>query len=534
MKLQKRYLKSIAFFYIGLLSSCSNNPSSASTSKVLQEISINIAKDPCTLDSRKARLLNDFNMIRTFNEGLYRLDINGNLIEGVAQKCTLSEDKKTYKIELKETLWSNGDALTAHDFIYSWKSSLDRNFPSPFASLLFCIRNGKAIKDGTLPASLLGVHAEGDYTLIIELEEQTPFFKELLTLPIFFAVNESIVRENEDWHTNVDHYVCNGPFKLSDWQHKNELIAEKNNRYYDAKSVKLQKITMVMVDAITGLHMYQNNELAWVGSPFSKVANEIVEHSENFKDLFITPILFTYFLRANVTSHPLQDLNLRKSIAVAINRKEIVEYVLNKAGVVATGLVPTSMGLQETPYFNDGDTELALDFLSKSCKALNITKEKLPTLTLIYSGSPDDEVPAVIQDQLRKYLGLKIKLEALEAKVYLDRMSKGDYDLSFGSWVADFDDPINFLEVFKTKHVGTNTTNWESLDYIKAIDSSYHCDNTEDRLFALKKSEQILMDQMPIIPLYNKSLVHMQRENLKDVLLTKTGTLDFKWAYISN
>jgi oligopeptide transport system substrate-binding protein len=112
-------------------------------------------------------------------------------------------------------------------------------------------------------------------------------------------------------------------------------------------------------------------------------------------------------------------------------------------------------------------------------------------------------------------------------------MSKGDYDLAFGSWIADFDDPINFLEVFKTKHVGTNNTNWESLDYIKAIDASYHCATAEDRLVALKRSEQILIDQMPIIPLYNKSLVHMQRENLKDVLLTKTGTLDFKWAYIS-
>ena len=165
---------------------------------------------------------------------------------------------------------------------------------------------------------------------------------------------------------------------------------------------------------------------------------------------------------------------------------------------------------------------------------MNISKEKLPSLTLTYPTTLEDQIPLVLQDQLRKSLGIKITLEPLEYKVYLDRINKGDYQLCLGSWVADFDDPINFLEIFKTKHIKTNNTNWESPAYLKAIEDSYTCATSEDRLAVLKKSEQILIDEMPIIPLYNKSLVHMQRENLKDVLLTNTGTLDFKWAYISD
>ena len=355
MNLQKKYKKSIVFVCLGFLFSCSNSASSVLLSKAPQEIAINIVKDPCTLDSRKARLLTDFNTIRALNEGLFRLNKNGEITEGVAESCLLLEDKKTYKIQLKETLWSNGDALTAHDFIYSWKTALDKNFSSSFASLLFCLRNGQAIKEGTLPASLLGVRAEGDYTLIIELEEQTPFFKELLTLPIFFAVNESVVKEHEDWNTNIAHYVCNGPFKLNAWEHTRELMLEKNVRYYDAKHVNLQKITMLMVDDKTGVNMYQNNELSWAGSPFSLITDEIIEHASEFTDLVKTSILSTYFLRANVSSYPLQDLSFRKSIAAGINRKDIVEYVLNNRADVATGLVPKSMGLQEIPYFSDGD-----------------------------------------------------------------------------------------------------------------------------------------------------------------------------------
>jgi oligopeptide transport system substrate-binding protein len=159
----------------------------------------------------------------------------------------------------------------------------------------------------------------------------------------------------------------------------------------------------------------------------------------------------------------------------------------------------------------------------------------LPELTLSYIGREDNsKIAAAIQDGWKKYLGITVKLEPLERKVYLDRISRGEYQLACASWIADFNDPINFLEVFKTKSVGTNNTGWESLDYISAINASYDNTGQISRRESLITAEKILLEDMPMIPVYHTTMLYMQDEHLKDIVLTETGNLDFKWAYLSD
>jgi oligopeptide transport system substrate-binding protein len=454
--------------------------------------------------------------------------------KAIAESCSLLPDKKTYIIKLKQTLWSDGAPLTAYDFVYAWKSALAKDFPAPSVSLLFPLKNARAIKEGRIPAGMLGVHSQGAYTLIIELENETPYFKELLSHPIYFPISESFDSNNPEWRSDNSEYICNGPFKISSKKLNNEIIAIKNLRYWDKEAVKLNKINMIIVDQDTAFNMYQNKELHLIGAPFSHIPPDALVTLNKEKNLKKSPMLRTHMIRVNTSVGLLHNKDFRKSLALSINRQEIVDHVLSSAAEVATGIVPTSMGLQKTPYFSDADTESAKLHLDIALKEQKISKEKIPALTFTYCGSGNNhKIAAALQDGWRKTLGLEVLLEPLEQKVYLDRISKGEYELASGAWAADFKDSINFLEVFKNKNSASNHTNWESPDYIEAIESTYACSNKKERKEALMAAEAILIDEMPAIPVYHYSMLHLQDSRLKDVVQSETGVLELKWAYLS-
>jgi len=514
------------------LASCSNAVTDKRAS--LSKITINIQEEPSTLDHRKARLSYDYNTIRSFNDGLFRTDKEGKPAPALAESYTVSSDMKTYVFKLKKTSWSNGVALSAHDFIYSWKSTLNKNFPAPNASLLFPIKNAEKIKEGSLPASMLGVYADGDLTLVVELERPVPFFTDLLTIPIYFPLNESVDQAHPDWSTSADHYVCSGPFKMVNWKHKNEIQAVKNEYYWDCDQVKIETLNMVMVDAVTAFSMQQNGELSWVGAPFSNLPPEALEMLKAKGVLQKDPFLATNWIRTNTNHTPLNNRDFRHSLALSINRNDITQHVLQGEAAVATGIVPVSMGIQQKPYFTDNDEEKAMQLLSSALKQMNLTKETLPQLKLTFACTENNEkVATAIQDNWRKVLGLNVVLEPVESKIYIDKIGKGDYQLACGRWGADFNDPISFLDVFKTRSCGTNNTGWENPDYISAIEETYKYLDFEKRKPGLAKAEQILINDMPVIPVYHFTMLHVHDPSLKDVVLTQCGEIDFKYAYFS-
>lgn len=522
-----------AFLVSVLLIGCQcKAPGTGKNSK--QQISINIETEPQTLDPRKVRSLTDINLSRTFMDGLMRVGKNGITAPAVAEKYSISQDMKSYVFNLRDTKWSNGDPVRAQDFVYAWKKALSPEFLSDYAFLLYVVKNAKAIKQGLLPVSMLGVSAKDDYTLVVNLEYPAPFFLELLTLPIFFPINQTVDQTTPNWYLHANTYVGNGPFKMIDWKHTDSIVAVKNENYWDAGAVHLNRIQMVMVSADTGLKMFQAKELDWTGSPYSLIPTDAIAFLKDQNLIKTDPLLGTYWIRTNTESKPLHNENLRKALALAINRNEIVTHVTN-GYEPATGIVPTSMGLQQAPYFLDGNKEAASTLFNQAIKEENLSSEEFPELVLTYPADvKNHRIAQTIQDQWKKTLGIHIQLEALEPKIWLDRVSKSDYQLAVGSWTADFRDPINFLEVFKTKTVGTNNTNWESLNYQKALEATYVTKDPQTRLEELKKSEKILMDEMPVIPIFHYTMLHVNNDHLKDVVLTDAGHIDFKWAYVEN
>ncbi len=497
-----------------------------------QEITINIESEPSTIDPRKVRSINDINLVRNLMEGLMRVNQAGITAPAIAEKVQVSEDMKSYTFKLRESKWTNGDPLTAHDFVYAWKKILSPDFLSDYAFMLYPIKNAKSVKQGLLPSTMLGVEAKDDYTLKVDLEFPVPFFLELVTSPAFFPVNKLVDSEDPNWSRSPETYVGNGPFQLVEWRHNDQIIAVRNPSYWESDTVSLERINMVMVDCETGIRMFENGELAWEGSPFSIIPLDSIQDLQAKHLIQTDPMLGTFWIRTNTSLFPLHNPKIRRALALAIDRKEIVDHV-SLGQLPATGIVPLSMGLQTTPYFEDGSQQEAVALLEVALAEDRLSLEKLPELTLTYaSDNRCHRVAQAIQDQWVKGLGIRVKLEPLEKKVYFSRLSKGDFQLACGSWIADFRDPINFLEVFKTKSVGTNNTFWESLDYQKAINDSYLATSETERLNALRHGEEILMEEMPVIPIFHYTMLHVKHEKLCDVVLTEGGQIDFKWAYV--
>jgi oligopeptide transport system substrate-binding protein len=509
------------------LTACDKTPSKSE----LKSLKINISSDPQTLDCRKVRSLEDINVSKMLMDGLTRINQKGVPDLSLAERVSVSLDQKTYTFILRDAKWTDNTPVTAYDFVYAWKKTLSPQFMAPNASLLYSIKNAESIKNGLIPSSMLGVEAVDAKTLIISLSQPTPYFLDLLSHPAFFPVNAKIDQTNPDWMKSPETYVGCGPFKLCTWQHDDLLLVEKNPSYWDSKAVKLDQINMIMVDATTEIQLFKAKELDWVGSPFSIIPVDEITQLKDLQTLYTKPTLSTTFLRTNTLTAPFNSQAMRKAFALAINRGELIDHLSEGTQLPATGLVPPSMGLEPTSYFTDGDIEHAVELFNSELARLNISKEQLPAITLKYAASErNHQMMQAIQQQWQSAFGIQVSLMAVETKVLFSDITSKNYQLAAGSWIADVNDPINFLEVFRTSTSNTNNTAWENGDYVKALDASYQCINPEERAHLLSQSEKIIMDEMPIIPLYHITMLYSNQNGITNTVISPMGLIDFKWA----
>jgi oligopeptide transport system substrate-binding protein len=224
---------------------------------------------------------------------------------------------------------------------------------------------------------------------------------------------------------------------------------------------------------------------------------------------------------------------MRKAFALAIKRSEIIEHVTQGDQLPATGLIPPSLGVQESPYFKDGDQVAAKEAFNEALQAEGLTLETLPTMSLMYiAGERNHLIAQTVQEQWRSTLGVTVQIHPVERKVFYDRTSKKNFQLAVGSWTADFSDSMNFLEIFKFKAGGSNNTGWENLRYRELLDQALEESDVHQRRKLFQECESILMQEMPIIPLFHYTLLYVAKQNVKGVVLSHLGGLDFKWAYM--
>lgn len=516
-------MRSLFFLFtllLSLITSCQPKPKFPD-----QKIRLNLPADPMTLDPRKGRALNERFLIGMLFEGLVRENAEGVNEFALADRVEKLENGSRYVFHLKEAYWSNGDRITPQDFIYAWKSALDPLFPSENSYQLFCIKNAEEIKKGNKSASELGVYEIAPSTLQVDLQNPVPYFLELLSFPIFFPVHKSLDFTKTE-------LVSNGPFCLTKWKHNDFIEVVKNQSYWDAGNVKLNNIYFSMVSPETEIRMFEKKELDWAGSPLGDLPLDLLERFRTENLLRIEPMLATTFFRLNTESPPFTNVNIRKAFSLAINRKALVDHVFQGENEVATRFVPKSMHLQKEPYFPDSDEIEAKRLFQKGLEELGIAKEDFPKVIFLYRNSQNNNSLAqAIQHDWKKVLGVTVNLEANEMKVCMTKMRQHDYQMFLGNWIADFNDPINFLSVFKYKNASTNNTQWENEEYVELLGVSEVADS-ENRKQILQRCEAILMQEMPIIPLYHLSMRYLKQDGLKGVVISSLGNLDFKWAYV--
>lgn len=493
---------------------------------------VNIHAEPPTLHPAQATDSTSLMILKSLMEGLTRVGQDGKPQPAAAEDIQISDDLLTYTFKLRDLKWSNGDTVTAQDYEYAWKWALDPKNESEYAYQMYPILNAEKVKNGELPLDQLGVKALDEKTLEVKLENPTPYFLELTAFATFFPVNQKAAEANANWHAEAASYVGNGPYKLTKWDHGSQVVMEKNADYWDAATVKMTRVEMAIIeDTNTELSMFENGELDWAGSPFSSLPTEAMPKLKADGHMTTVPIAGTYLYKLNTQKPPFDNAKIRKAFAYAIDRNSLVENVTQGGQLPAMAYVPPTMFPDnEKGVFADHNVEEAKKLLEEGMKEAGY--DKLPAITLSYNTSEAHaKIAQAIQDMWKQNLGVDVTLENAEWKVHVENVQKANYQIARMAWLGDFNDAINFLELY-TVPQGNNNTLWTSDKYNELIKASYSETDPGKRQQLMKDAEAILMDEMPIIPIYYYTYSYLKADNVKDVYMDGLGNVDLKWAYV--
>ncbi|QRG68131.1 peptide ABC transporter substrate-binding protein [Brevibacillus choshinensis] len=490
----------------------------------------NLTSEPSTADPGLAKDATSGAVVRATFDGLTRLDKDSKPMKSMASDIKVSDDNRVYTFTIRDAKWSNGDPVTAHDFEYAWKRVLDPKLGAEYAYQLYYIKNAEKVHTAKAKPEELGVKALDDKTLEVTLENPTPFFLELTAFYTYYPVDKKVVEANPNWANEAATHVGNGPFKMTGWEHKSKIVLEKNENYWEKDVVKLDRIEFAMIeDDSTALSMFENGELDWAGQPLGGLPTDAIPSLKDAGKLVVHPKATMYWFKMNTTKAPLNNVKIRKALSYAVNRQEIVDNITQVGQVPTMGMLPQSMIIKKDGYFKDHDVETAKQLLAEGLKELGLSS--LPPITLSYNTTDrHKKIAEALQDQWKKGLGIDVKLANKEFKVHLQDMHELNYDIGRIGWNADFNDPINYMEMFRDQNTGNNDTGWENEKYKQLLQQSAVAKDPAERTKLFAEAEQIFMDEMPLIPLFTDVDVWVQSEKVKGVQVDGLGFIDLKWA----
>ncbi len=504
--------------------------------EVAQDLRININTEPPSLHPGLAKDTTSGAVLRQTFEGLTRINQEGVAENAAAEEINVSDDQTVYTFKLRDMVWSNGDPVTAKDFEYAWKWALDPNNQSEYAYQLYYIKGGEAANTAGGSLDDVGIKSVDEKTLEVTLENPTPYFLELTAFYTYLPINSKIAEANANWANDAgDNYTSNGPFVMTEWSHSDKITLKKNEQYWDKDAVKLNSIEMIMInDGNTELSMFENGELDWAGAPTGALPLDAIQSLKDDGRLITQSIAGIYNYKFNVTKEPFNNVNIRKAFAHAINRQELIDNITQGGQMAAMAIVPPSMFPEnEKGYFPDNDVEKAKEFLQKGLEELGYKDiSEFPAVTLSYNTSEaHQKIAQAVQDMWKTNLGVEVVLDNQEWAVYLDSLHALDYQVGRLGWLGDFNDAINFLEMYRDADGGNNNTGWENAKFKELIVNSATEGDAAKRLQMLKDAEAIFMDEMPVAPIYFYTNNWVQVDNLKGVAVSGLGDVQYKWAY---
>ncbi|MFZ5647024.1 MAG: peptide ABC transporter substrate-binding protein [Bacillota bacterium] len=531
--MKKIVLLALTIFLAVSLAGCWGG--AAGKSKSTQVVRYNVCTEPETLDPALATGVPEGTILANMLEGLVRYGPNNEIRPGIAREWKISPDGLVYTFKLREAKWSNGDPVTAGDFVYSWKRVLDPKTASDYAYQLYYIKGAEEYNSGTGKAENVAVRAVDDLTLEVTLKAPAPQFLGLTAYPTLFPVNPGADRENKDWHKVMEKYVVNGPFKPVKWDHNQKIELVKNDKYWDAKNVKLEKLEIYLIDNIdTGYNMYKAGQLDFQ----DEVPTQELARLKAANEVKIYPDASVYFYRFNVSKKPFDDARVRKAFAMAINRQEIVDKVTMAGQIPAYSFVP--YGIPDTDgkdFRTSAGNQFFREDLAEAKKLLADAGypdgkgfPKVSILTNAHAGH--QKTAQAIQQMWKQNLGVEAGITVQDWKVYNDSVDNLNYDIARAGWGPDYLDPMTFIDLFVTKG-GNNDTGWSNKDYDSLVARANSTGDQKARMDAMHRAEKLLMEEMPVMPIYFYTNPGLIRDKVKDVVVPPFAiSADFKNAYV--
>lgn len=495
---------------------------------------LNNTEEPTSLNPAQGFNLNSWEPLNNLVESLVRLDAQHLAAPAAAQSWKISDDGKTYTFHLRpDAKWSNGDAVTAADFVYAWTTMLDPASASPAAFLAYDIVGAKAFNEGKAQAGELGIKAVDDLTLEVQLTKPSVPFLNILTNPNFAPVNQKLAQANPKWYAEAATFVSNGPFALKEWKHSQSMVFEKNPNYWDAANVNIDKVEWAMVnDLNTSYQMYRTGELDATPSPIPAALYDRVKNDKEFHNL---PQAGAYFFRLNTKIPPFQNQAIRQAFAQAVNQADMVNFVIKQGRLPAYGFVAPGFTGPDGKDFRSTNGEQIKTNVAQAKALLKTGMQEegystLPEVTLVYINNPTDKrIAETLQNMYKENLGVDIKLQSMESKVFYAKQRGLELQFSRSSFVNDYADPYNSLESFVTGSP-MNRTAWSNAEYDRLIAESATEADAQARWNKLLEAEKILLREAPIIPLYFYNQIFMQKDYVKGILRHPVGYIDLKHA----
>ncbi|MEI5889196.1 peptide ABC transporter substrate-binding protein [Bacillus cereus] len=541
MKLKKSHLMVMALVTTLLLTACNNKADKSETEVKKQVLNVTVSEEIPSLDTAKTMDGTSAHIMQNIFEGLYVLDDQDQPIPAVAKSFKRSEDGKKYTFDLrKDAKWSNGDSVTANDFMFAWKRAISHETASQYASMLFYVKNAKEINKGTMPLDALGVKVINDYKLEVELEQPIPYFLQLLALPIYLPQHESFLKEQgSNYGLEPNNLIYNGPFVLEKWKHEQEFQLKKNDTYWDEKKVKLDEINFHIVkDTMTAVNLYEAGDLDRV-----PINSQVVDKYKGNKELHMSSDPGIAMLRFNETNKVLANKKVRQSISLALNKEDFVAHFINNGAKPASGLVPVGHINEKTGKdfrkengdLSSYDLQTAKKVWEEAKKELGVEQVNLEFLTFEQDNAK--RMAEYIKGDLEKNLqGLTLQIKQQPFKQKLQLEQTGDYDITMANWGPDYKDPISYLELFTTGNPN-NKMSYSNPRYDELIKKAKNelVLDSEKRWEVLREAEQVLLEDAAVAPLYHIGSAYVQKDYVKGIEKHQFGGVyTYKNAYITN
>ena len=465
-------------------------------------------EDPAGLDPTRYHSQDAWRVARMLFEGLLTFTSEGRAVPGVAGSWSSSADGMVYTFHIRpDAMWSDGNRVTAGDFIFSWRRTLDPRFGSEAAETLYPIMGARTINEGDAEPGTLGAVAVSETELVVELEYPDPEFPTRTALPPLFPIPEHVVEKDYLNWPRGGPPVCNGPFVLQRWRLDDRLTAVRSGTYWNRASIELERVVFYPItDEATTMNLYRAGEIDWTTANTIPVdqARELLRTGSS--EVRVSSVYATYYLELNTAREPLNDPGVRRALELTIPREDIAGLIFGTGHRPARVLVVTDLPDWTPPAVEASDPDRAKRLLAEAGYPGG---DGMPELTYLYNaGGPHGDVAEYLQGVWRRELGIRTEPVPMDFPSMEERAGRGDFSILRSIWLADLPNPIEFLEVFEEGNPN-NLTGWTEPEYDALLERARRTQDRRERYDLLRRAESILLSDAPILPLLQYANVQL-------------------------